>query len=198
MQKTKLRKSLFFLVLWIVGGIVLGNLIGILGYYEIIPKRTVGIVPKICFGSIVLIIDGVCIWGIIYHTLYRAIDADGESVTGIIEDVTTIPKLSQLHVDEWQQQARYSCTVSYTVGQKAYKKEFPCTAFISRQELYPHIFEKGREIPIKHHKKHPRFSMIDIDVLKQGFYAENWHTRLYLAAFLIMLNVTFVAFLWFA
>lgn len=198
MQRTKIEKPLFLLFLWSVGGIAIGNLIGLLGYYEIIPKGVVGIVPKICIGVIVFIIDGACVWGIIYHTLNRSIDTDGESVTGIIEVITVIPKLSQLHVDEWQQQARYSCTVSYTVRQKVYKKEFPCTMYISKQELYPHILEKGREIPIKHHKKHPRFSMIDIDVLKQGYYAETRHTRSNLVLFLLMLNITFIAFLLFA
>ena len=192
------KNPLLILAVGLLLGAAVGNLLGIIGYFEIIPRSFVGIVPKIAVGAIVLIIDGACIWGFIYHTLNRAIDTGGESVIGIIEDILMIPKSSQLRLDEWQQQSRYSCTISYTVGQKTYKKEFPCTMYISKQELYPHILEKGREIPIKHHKKLPRFSMIDIDVLKQGYYAENRHTRLYLVLFLLMLNITFIAFLLFA
>lgn len=66
-----------------------------MGYYGIIPREiresTAYATVKICIGLIVLISDLFCIWGLIKPIIDRHIDKNGESVTGIIESVRTIP-----------------------------------------------------------------------------------------------------------
>lgn len=181
------RPLIFWLVVVIVG-LGLGNIIGFLAYSGVIAKEIFRSIPKICFGIIVIIIDSLCIWFIIYRQLYKSTDAKGEPTVGIIEDIFVFSNPKQLLLNEWIRDVSFCCTISYSAEGKNHRKEFPPTAYTSRQELYPITFEEGGEIKLKYHKKHPRFCIIDIDLLKQCYYAQT--RRIHIISLFIIFIVT--------
>lgn len=158
-------------------GAAIGSLIGAMGYYGIIPRElrelTTYATIKICIGLIILIVDLFCVWGLIKPIIGKHIDKNGESETGIIESVRTIPHPKHLSEDEWSRPSRFACVVSYNTDKGKITKEFPPTPLTSECELYPFSFEEGNEIPIKYLKNHPKLSIINNERLKAAYKAEH-------------------------
>lgn len=165
------------IIIGITIGITVGSIIGAVGYYGIIPREfreaTTFATIKICIGLIILIVDLFCIWGLIKPIIDKYIDENGESATGIIESVRTIPHPKHLSEDEWSRLSRFACVVSYNTEKEKITKEFPPTPLTSERELYPFSCEEGNKIPIKYLKKHPKLSIINNERLKAIYKAEH-------------------------
>lgn len=171
------------IVIWIIFGAIIGSLIGIFGLLGVIPRAfyesAVPVIIKVCIGIIIAIIDLLFIWALLKPLLDNYIDKNGESTTGIVDNVREIPRPNQLYADEWLRKLRYSCTVSYKVGINEYRKEFPPTFLTSKRELYPLSIETGNKIHIKYLKKIPSFSILDVEQLKLGRKAEFSNDKIY-------------------
>ena len=165
------------IIIGITIGIIIGSIIGALGFYGIIPREfresATYTTIKLCIGLIVLIVDLFCVWGIIKPIIEKHIDEDGESATGIIESVRTIPHPKHFSEDEWSRPSRFACVVSYNTDKGKITKEYPPTPLTSERELYPFSFDECSEIPIKYLKKFPKMSVINNDKLKALYKAEH-------------------------
>ena len=165
------------IIIGITIGIIIGSIIGALGFYGIIPREfresATYTTIKLCIGLIVLIVDLFCVWGIIKPIIEKHIDEDGESATGIIESVRTIPHPKHFSEDEWSRPSRFACVVSYNTDKGKITKEYPPTPLTSERELYPFSFDEGSEIPIKYLKKFSKLSVINNDKLKALYKAEH-------------------------
>ena len=159
------------LFVFVLIGLTFGSLIGSLGYFGILSRDRYDTLSNftiiICIGLIITIIDLLFFRAIIYRIIINNIEKNGTTTSGKIEEISIIPHPSQLYADEWTKKSRYVLKVSYKAGLKTYKKEFPPTALVSKQELYPVLLEKGSIIELKYSKKRPSFCIIDIDALKE-------------------------------
>lgn len=177
-------------------GILIGTLIGAAGASGLISKEhflsVSGMIMKLCFGAIVLLIDSLCIWALLRSTITNYIDKNGKKVIGKIENITVIPRPDQIGVDNWTQKARFAFIISYEAGSKKYNKEYSPTCLTSRQELYPQIIEVGKDIPIKYDKRVPYFSLIDVNVLKTGLNNEQKKARVYFVAIPIIITLIYI------
>ena len=122
------KKPVISIILWIIGGIFIGSFIGALGYYRVLPENVYNTLSsftiRLCIGLIVLIVDLLCVWGLIRPIVNTYIDNHGESTIGFIDNVVTLTKPDQLQADDRIKQSRYSFTVSYEVNQKNTQKSF--------------------------------------------------------------------------
>lgn len=190
------KSPLKIILIWIITGMLIGTVIGIIGVLGNIPREkflsATSIVIRVCLGVIVLLIDLLCVWGTLRPFFIQYIDRNSEKVTGKIEDITVIPHPSQLGEDSWVQKALFAFTVSYEVNSKKYRKEYSPTCLTSKQELYPQIIEVGEDIPIRYYKKAPQFSLIDIDLLKTRLRIEQNNARIYFVTIPIILTLIYV------
>ena len=193
-SKLEKKKPLFLLLICMTVGFIIGNLTGILALLEIIPKEIFRNIPKACIGLMVLIVDTLCIWGIINRRIYNTVDTMGESVVGTVTGLIMIPNKKQLNLNDWQKQVSYSCTVSYKVKQRVYERDLPPTTYISPQELYPNKIEEGGEIKLKYHKKFPRRVMIDIDVLKEGYFNQTKRIHIVLPLIISIVSALYILY----
>jgi len=106
------KKPIISIMLWIIGGMIIGSFIGALGYYRVLPENVYNTLSsftiRLCIGLIVLIVDLLCAWGLIRPIVNKYIDNHGESTTGYIDNVVTLTKPDQLQADDWIKQSRYS------------------------------------------------------------------------------------------
>lgn len=190
------KKPIRVILLWILSGILIGTIIGMIGVFGHIPKDKflsfTSIVIRLCLGVIVLLADSLCIWALLRPIFIRRIDRNGEKTIGRIEDITVIPRPDQIAEDDWVQKARFAFTVSYEVGSKKYSKEYSPTCLTSKQELYPQSTEVGGDIPIKYYKKAPQHSLIDIDLLKVGLKKEQSSARIHFIMIPIIITFLYV------
>lgn len=190
------KKPIISIILWIIGGMIIGSFIGLLGYYRVLPENVYDTLSnftiRLCIGLIVLIVDLLCAWGLIRPIINKYIDNHGESTTGCIDNVVSLTKPDQLQLDDWIKQSRYSFTVSYEVNNKKYTKEFPPTILTSKRELYPHNIDQGNSIEIKYLKNNPKLSIINIDMLKKGAFSEAENSRIHLIFIPLITTVTYI------
>ncbi len=132
------------------------------------------------------------IWGLIKPIIDRHIDKNGESVTGIIESVRTIPHPKYFSEDEWSRPSQFACVVSYNTDKGKITKEFPPTPLTSERELYPFSLEEGNEIPIKYLKNHPKLSLINNDTLKSAYKAEHNNDAIHLVIILTIITALYI------
>lgn len=185
-----------FLLLCIIIGAAVGSLIGAAGLMGVIPKgiflSVAGAVIKLCFGLIVLMIDVLCIFGLMRPIAFQRIDREGRRTAGIIKEVTVTPLPSELGEDEWTQKARFSFTVRYKAGETDIEKQFPPTCLTSRRELYPQSTQQGSEIPVKYLESTPKSSLIDIEYLKAGALWEQKNARVHLIMIPLIITAAFI------
>lgn len=190
------KKPIISIMLWIIGGMIIGSFIGALGYYRVLPENVYNTLSsftiRLCIGLIVLIVDLLCAWGLIRPIVNKYIDNHGESTTGYIDNVVTLTKPDQLQADDWIKQSRYSFTISYEVNQKKYTKEFPPTILTSKRELYPHNIDQGNSIELKYLKSNPKLSIINLDVLKKGAAFESENVRIHLIFIPLIITVIYI------
>ena len=183
-------------VIWIISGMLIGSLIGVLGLSGLIPTdhflSVTGWIIRLCFGAIVLLIDCLCIWALVRPIVLRYIDRHGIPTIGKIEDVTVIPRPDQLGKDAWVQKVRFVFHVSYQVDARTYRKEYAPTCLTSRQALYPQTVVIGEDIPLRYHPKKPDFSLIDIPVIKDGLETEQKKARPYLTAIPVVITMIYI------
>lgn len=190
------KKTVTSLIWWIVGGALVGSCIGFLGHSSILPESVASTLPgltiKVCFGLMLLIIYLLCFWGAMQPAMNRHIDEEGESVTGVIEEVKVLSRPDQINADEWEKLARFAFIVSYEVGEKKYRKEFPPTTLTSKRELYPQSVEKGSPIQLKYLKNRPKRVIIDVDRIKEGTIAETEASQLTLILIPLIASAVFI------
>lgn len=177
-------------------GIIVGSIIGAMGYYGIIPREFRESVTyttiKICIGLIILIVDLLCVWGLIKPIIDKHIDKNGESATGIIESVREIPHSKHFSEDEWSRPSHFACVISYSTDKGKITKEFTPTPLTSKREMYPFSFEEGNEIPIKYLKNHPKLSVINIDKLKAAYKSEHSNDIIHLVMIPTIITVLYI------
>ena len=190
------KNPIKIILIWIIIGIFIGTLIGIIGMSGHIPKdkflSVTGMIVRLCLGAIVLLVDSLCIWALLRPTIIKYIDGNGKKIIGKIENITVIPHPNQLGEDKWIQKARFAFIVSYEVDSKKYCKEYAPTCLTSKKELYPQIIEIGEDIPIKYYKKAPQFSLIDINLLKTRLKNEQNNARVYFIMIPIIITFLYV------
>ena len=147
---------------------------------------------KACIGSMVLLVDLLCVCALHRPAFHKHIDETGETATGIIEDITIIPLPNQLDTDDWVKKVRYSFTVSYEAGSKKYMKKFSPTLQTSKREIYPLDVDKGNYIGIKYCKRLPGLSIIDVDALKAGMKTERERTRIFFIAVPVIITMLYI------
>ena len=195
-QNMMKKNPVKIILIWIITGVLIGTLIGIIGVIGHIPKDKflsfTGMIIRLCLGAIVLLIDSLCIWALLRPTIIKHIDRNGEKIIGKIENITVIPHPDHLGEDNWIQKARFAFIVSYEVDSKKYCKEYSPTCLTSKKELYPQIIEIGEDIPIKYYKKAPQFSLIDINLLKNRLRNEQNNARIHFIMIPIILTSLYV------
>jgi hypothetical protein len=192
-----MRKNYFKTILiWVVAGVMIGTLIGVIGASGLISKEhyfsATNIIIKLCIGAIVMIIDLFCIYALLRPTFSNYIDKNGEKTKGKIEDFTVISHPNQIGEDEWVQKARYAFIISYEVNSKKYRKEYSPTCLTSKRELYPQVIEIGENIPIKYYKNVPYFSLIDIAQIKEETKKEQKNSKLNFIMLPIIITVVYI------
>ena len=184
------------ILLWILAGAAIGSGIGILGVTGIIPgeqlMRVTGLTVHICIGLIVLLIDSLCIWALVRRQILAAVERSGASAAGTVTAVREIPHPGYLTDDDWVRKARFVFTVTYQAENKTYTKEFPPTALLSRQTLYPVLAEPGCSLPVRYSRKHPRFSLIDVNVMIQALKHEQRTTARFFVIIPIVLTTLYI------
>lgn len=190
------KNPIIITLIWIVTGILIVTIIETIGVLLNIPKdnflSATSILIRLCLGAIVLLVDSLCIWGLLRPIMIKCIDRNGIRIMGKIENVTVIPRPDQLGEGDWVQKARFAFIVSYEVDSKKYCKEYTPTCLTSKQELYPQIIEIGEDIPIKYYKKAPKMSLIDINLLKSGLQNEQNNARVHLIMIPIIITLVYV------
>ena len=176
-------------------GLFLGNLLGLLGYLQVISRNGLKMIIKAALGVVVLIVDSLCIWSLIHYHVNKRIEAEGGLVTGLIRTVLAVPKSGRLSSDDWKLPVQYHCRIAYVVGGKVYEKDFPPTIFVTKQALYPFRFQRDGKIPLKYDKKHPGFAMISIGVLKRGYFKEFRRNLIHITMIPLLLTGYYVVFL---
>lgn len=190
------KNPIIITLIWIITGILIVTIIETIGVLLNIPKdnflSATSILIRLCLGAIVLLVDSLCIWGLLRPIMIKCIDRNGIRIMGKIENVTVIPRPDQLGEGDWVQKARFAFIVSYEVDSKKYCKEYTPTCLTSKQELYPQIIEIGEDIPIKYYKKAPKMSLIDINLLKSGLQNEQNNARVHLIMIPIIITLVYV------
>lgn len=176
-------------------GLFLGNLPGLLGYFQLISRNGMKWIIKGALGVVVLIVDSLCIWSLIQYRVNKRVEAEGGLVIGLIRNVFAVPKSGRLSSDDWKLPVQYHCRIAYVVEGKVYEKDFPPTIFVSKQALYPFQFQKDGKIPLKYDKKHPGFAMINIGVLKRGYFKEMKKNRIHITMIPLLLTGYYIVFL---
>lgn len=185
------------MALLLLGPLTIVLIVRLMLHFGIIPDQmreavSSGII-KTCLGMIVLIVNLLCIWGLILSGLSRRIDRSGERTAAIIESVDVLPLPHQTDESEFTQKARFVITVSYSIDQKTLKKQFPPTILTSRRELHPLSLEVGESLPIKYRRKHPRFAIIDIEPIKSGAVRETEKARIHLILIPLIITAAYSA-----
>lgn len=190
------KKHFKMILIWILTGILIGSLIGVIGVFGLIPTehflQVTNLIITLCIGVIVLLIDCLCIWALIRPAITNRIDRNGAKAIGKIENITVIPRPDQIDEDHWIQKARFALIVSYEVGAQKYSKEFSPTCLTSRQELYPQVIDVGEKIPVKYSERFPRFSLLDVNVLKAGLKKEQKGSKVYFIMIPIVITLVYV------
>ena len=183
------------ILIYILACAVLGSVIGVLGVLGILPRGVFEgalSITNLCIGLIVLIVDALCIAGLIRAAVLRGIDRGGIPVTGVIEHLRVIRRPDQVQAGDWEALARFAPTVSYKANGKPYCTELSPTCLTSRQKLYPMIMEEGCAVPLKMHRKHPEWIVIDNEALRAGRYAEQKQTRIWLVTIPAVVTMIYV------
>lgn len=192
-----MKKHFRSMALCLLGALAFVLGVCLLFHFGVIPERlreaVSGGIIKLCLGLIVLIVDLLCILGLIQPYLSRRIDINGEKTASVIQSVDALPLPTQINESELTQKARFSITASYRVGGKDYKKQFPPTVLTNRRELYPVLLEEGESLPIKYSKKHPRFAIIDIEPIKSGAVRETETARIHLILIPLIITAAYLA-----
>jgi hypothetical protein len=175
---------------------MIGSLIGAIGVLGLVPKEyylsATNTIINLCVGAIVLIIDFFCIIALLRPIFNNYIDKNGIKTKGKIEDFSVIPHPKQIGEDEWGQKARYAFIISYMAKSKKYRKEYSPTCLISKRELYPQTIEVGEEIPIKYYKNAPYFSLIDVELIKEGIRKEQINFKINFIMLPIIITLVYV------
>jgi hypothetical protein len=75
---------------------------------------------------------------------------------------------------------------------KKYRKEYSPTSLTSKRELYPQTIEVGAEIPIKYYKNAPFFSLIDVELIKEGIRKEQKNSKINFIMLPIIITMVYV------
>lgn len=193
------KNPLVSIAICVLIGISVGSILGALGYYKFIPESIYKIMynstQRTCGAIIVVTVDLFCFWGILQPLINKYINKNGGTVIGVIDDVKLITGPDQNYIDEYHKKNVYSCTISYMVKDRKYKKEFPPIVCISQHELSTIKLEKDEYIPIKFFKPMPYLSIIDVEIVKKSVNDLQMKNRKFIITVSLIITTIFVTLL---
>ncbi len=180
----------------IVVGVFIGCMVGVLGLMKVIPLNdylfATELIIKGSIGLIVLMIDALCVFGLIRPRMTEKIMRNGVRVMGRIEESGMISHPKHISDPESIRPARFRFIVSYSAEGEDFRRELSPTCLTTKRDLLPLSTEEGEQIPLRYIKSRPKEVVIDNETLMNGLIAENKASRVHLIMIPVVVTLAFI------